>query len=340
MPSEGVNDVAVLGNLLGVITDRGKLLAVDVSQPLAPVFKAVVDVSLCADCVGVSTTGSGLVIGASAAGLRTASLPDLKELGSDYPNSLTTPLDYEQLVVSGNIAYVADWYYGLRIYDVSNPAKPTELGKLGGGVVGPYFLAIAYSAGRVYLGKRTNGGQLAVVDVSDPNHPTLLGSITTDGTLGLAVRGSLVYVADAASGTKGGLKIFDVSNPASIKLVGVYTQCTLAQSVAVAGRVAVVGCSDGYHFVDVFFPNAMVQRAKWAPKSPGSGAAVSISGTRAYLGHADGVTVVDFTDPLTPKVLDQKPTSFEVRNISQSSPDHVIAASGYGGVYQWDFSQL
>jgi hypothetical protein len=49
----------------------------------------------------VSTAGSGLFIGARSGWIRTASLPDLKELGSDYPS---TQLDYEQIAVNANIA--------------------------------------------------------------------------------------------------------------------------------------------------------------------------------------------------------------------------------------------
>jgi hypothetical protein len=334
MPSEGVNDVAVLGNVLGVVTDRGKLLDIDVTQPHAPVSKAVVDISVCADCIGVQAAGGDLFLGAGSAGLRTASLPDLTELGSAYPYVYPkTQLDFEGIAVAANIAYVADWYYGgLRIYDVSNPATPKQISQLSGGNAS----SIAYAGGRVYLGQNTNGGVLAVVDVSDPTHPAPLGSIKSTGVMAVDVHLPLAFVADSG----GGLKIYDVSNPASIQTVGQYSGCSYAQSVAVSGNVAALACINGFQFVDVSNPAAPVKKGMWAPPSPSSAAAVAASGARVYLGHAGGVAVVDVTDPTAPAVLDQRPTSFAVRKVTLPAPGHVIASCGQGGVYQWDFSSL
>ncbi|WP_394849593.1 hypothetical protein LZC95_19350 [Pendulispora brunnea] len=323
MPSEGINDVAISGNALGVVTDRGRLLTVDVSQPRAPVSKAVVDISLCGSCTSVHAAAGNLFIGAGSAGLRTGRVSDLSFLGSAYPG---TALDFEQVVVQGNIAYVADWYGGgLRIYDVSDAARPKQLGQLQGG----NFHAVAYSNGRVYLGQRTNGGLLAVIDVADPAHPTVLGSVETEGTWDITLRNSLAFVAD-----DGGLKIFDVSNPASIKNVGQYA-CSYARSVALSGNIAALACTDGFHFVDVLQPSQIVKKSVWAPKWPGSSAAVAALGARMYLGHGGGVTVVDVTDAASPKVLDAWPTSYDVRSLTLSAPDQLIAACAIGGVYRW-----
>jgi len=326
MPSEGINDVAALGNVLGVVTDRGRLLTVDVSDPRAPVSKAVVDISLCGDCVGVHAAAGNLFIGAGSGGLRTGRVSDLTFLGSAYPG---TQLDFEGVAVEGNVAYVADWYGGgLRTYDVSDPARPKQIGQLAGG----NFHAVVYANGRVYLGQRTNGGVLAVIDVADPAHPTLLGSIETKGTWAITLRNSLAFVAD-----DGGMTIFDVSNPASMTMVGQYA-CGAARSVALSGNIAALACGDGFHFVDVSNLAAPLKKSVWAPKWPGSSAAVAASGTRMYLGHSEGVTVADLTDPSAPKVIEQWRTSYEVGALTLSAPDQLIAACRSGGVYKWSLT--
>ncbi|WP_394835943.1 hypothetical protein LVJ94_03430 [Pendulispora rubella] len=329
MPSEGIRDAAILGNVLGVVTDRGKLLTIDVTEPRAPVSKAVVDISLCSECIGVQAAAGNLFLGAGSGGLRTGTVSDLKFLGSAYPGTLLAPVDFEGIAVEGNIAYVADWYGGgLRIYDVSDPTHPKQISQLAGG----NYHAVAYAGGRVYLGQRTNGGVITVIDVSDPTHPTPLGSIETDQTWAITLRGSLAFETD-----NGGLTIFDVSNPASITTVGRYA-CPYGQGVALSGNMAAVACTDGFHFVDVSNPATPVKKSTWAPKWPGSSAAVAASGTRMYLGHSEGVTVVDLADPTAPKVLDRWRTSYDVRSLTLSAPDQLIATCGSGGVYKWSLS--
>src|SRR5439155_15001259 len=118
----------------------------DVSQRLATGSKAVVAASLCDDCLSVRAGSNQLFIGAGSGGLRTGSLDKLTGLGRGYPG---TQLDFEEVVVDGHYAYAADWFFGLRIFDVSDPAAPKVVGALGLGPVG----AIVVVDGRAYLGQ-------------------------------------------------------------------------------------------------------------------------------------------------------------------------------------------
>ncbi|MDB9451743.1 DUF4347 domain-containing protein [Dolichospermum circinale] len=76
--------------------------------------------------------------------------------------------------VVGNYAYVADYYSGLQIIDISNPTTPTLKGNYdtsgiadGVQVVGNYAYVADYNSG------------LQIIDISNPTTPTLKGNCYT-----------------------------------------------------------------------------------------------------------------------------------------------------------------
>jgi len=112
-------------------------------------------------------------------------------------------------------AYVAASYGGMKIVDVSDPSRPTELGS-------HPELAICVAASgdiAVSIGNAPTGADLLlrVHDVSDPSHPTVLGSVRVDmaGCYGLVMAGpSTAYLADIYQ-----LHAFDLSQPSQPEVV-------------------------------------------------------------------------------------------------------------------------
>ena len=84
---------------------------------------------------------------------------EIIELGA-----IDTPGDANDVVVVGEIAYVADGQAGLRIIDISNPEEPTEVG---------FFdtpgtaLHVAISGDYAYVADGPGG--LCIVDISEPS---------------------------------------------------------------------------------------------------------------------------------------------------------------------------
>jgi hypothetical protein len=332
VPTQGAEAAAVSGNLLGLVTQRGRLVAIDVTAPATPVVKSTADVSLCTDCGGIAIAGDGLFIGDHGAGLRTGTVQQLAIGGrADLPDGL----DFEDVAVAGGTAYVADWFFGMRAYDVSTPSAPKPLGTVD---TDGYPSAIAVEGARAYLGESTNGGALRVLDVTDPAHPSELGAIATSFVWSLIVRDKLVYVCDQAfNGGAGGLHIFDASDPAKIKQIGSYEACGDVLGVALAGTTAVIACEGArWQILDLTDLASIKKLGEVTVASPASATAVAIDGKRAYLGHSFGVKVVDLTDPTKPAVITERPTAYEVRDLQVTKPGHVVASCGAGGVYQWD----
>jgi hypothetical protein len=119
------------------------------------------------------------------------------------------------VAVSGGYAYVADeWYGGLRIIAVSDPAHPYEVGAYD---TPGWAVGVAVSGGYAYVADGDDG--LRIIAVSDPAHPYEVGFYDTPGSAwDVAVSGGYAYVADDWAG----LRIIAVSDPAHPYEVGYY----------------------------------------------------------------------------------------------------------------------
>src|SRR6266478_3648148 len=101
------------------------------------------------------------------------------------------------VVVSNNYAYLANGYDGLRIYDVSDPTNPTNVGHINNG---GYAEIVAVSGNYAYLANRDDG--LRVYDVSDPSNPLNVGHTNVTGTglrpwaFGVTVSGNYAALAN------------------------------------------------------------------------------------------------------------------------------------------------
>jgi len=330
MPSEGADASDTSGALLAVVTDRGDLLLVD-SAGEAPALLSATGVSVCAMCGGVAATSDVLHVADLAAGIRTAGLGDLVQLGHGYPSKR---MDLEDVVVADGIAYAADWFFGVRAFDVSDPTSIQQIGELDTpGAPG----GVDYEGGLLYLAEGTEGGALRVIDVSDPTAMRELGAVLTSKAQEVDAVGHLAFVADEAVYGSGGMRIFDVSDPTSIQQIGHYMECQFALDVAVTGDVAVLACSgDQFHLVDVSDPSNPTQLAIWRPSHELSSAwSVAARGDRAYLGSNFGVVALDISDPASPELIAEMETPYTVRGLTSPAPGRVIAATSLGGIFQW-----
>jgi hypothetical protein len=98
------------------------------------------------------------------------------------------------VAVAGNYAYLAEFYTGLRVIDVSNPSAPV----LAGYAPAPYLgHGVAVEGGCAYV---ADAG-LQVFDVSSPTAPAVIGrGDAPDYTFGVAVANGLAFVASEYAG--------------------------------------------------------------------------------------------------------------------------------------------
>jgi hypothetical protein len=156
---------------------------------------------------------------------------------------------YREIVLAGQIVYVAD-ELGLRLISVDDPTSPHQISFINLIDNGQPTIGVAVS-GTVACLAGSYGG-VAIVDVSDPVNPELVGSCDTPGTTqGVAIAGNRVYAADSQSG----LRIIDISNAGMPTEMGFFDTPGCAMSVTVSDTIAYVSDGGGgIQIVNVFKP--------------------------------------------------------------------------------------
>ncbi|MCI0515493.1 hypothetical protein L0128_19950, partial [candidate division KSB1 bacterium] len=202
------------------------------------------------DCYEVLTHGNLLYFG-NGAYLQIMDFTD--PLNPTLTSRIALPSMVRGLALWEDKVYVANYNGGLRIVDVSNPATPVEIGAVE--KIGTAY-DVVVADGYAYVAGGNTG--LIIIQISDPAHPVKVGQLDLPGTTPsvavsgnyaytcfgkaftvvdisdrtkplevakielpdysekVTLQGNLVYVANS----KGGLRIIDVSNPASPAAVG------------------------------------------------------------------------------------------------------------------------
>lgn len=113
----------------------------------------------------------------------------------------------QHLAIRGHYAYVCT-EYELRVFDISTPTSAAQVGSFG--PLPNKGMAVAVSGNHAFVAAGRAG--LQVIDVSDPQHPELAGSLSLPGDAsGIAVAGRFALVATGDPG----VRAIDISRPAS-----------------------------------------------------------------------------------------------------------------------------
>jgi len=197
---------------------------------------------------------------------------------------------------------VADPSFGLRVYDVSKPARPRPIA---GDRRGGECSAVAVKGDTVYVGQNLSGG-VWIVDVSNRRAPKTLSYLHT----AMEIWGDIVPVGDGyiyfcghartGRGFWGGLHVADVRNPRRPKLVARVPGIDSYGLVA-SGRYVYAGTG---RIIDASQPEKpTVLKARLPVR--GDGKAMAIVGKRLYFCNPGGAhfAIIDITRPEQPKLL-------------------------------------
>jgi hypothetical protein len=242
------------------------------------------------------------------------------------------------MAVSGHYVYVANDFDGIRIYDVSNPKQPVNVGHAvetnGGGAC-----RIAVSGQYAYVANFSDG--LRIYDVSNPTNPVSIGQTNNAGTaFNVTVSGHYAFLADQSDG----LRIYDITDPTNPSNIGHAAEPGFgsAQAVAVVGHYAyVANYSDGLRIYDVSDPTNPISVGQIVSSGLDAEAVdVAVSGHYAYVANfKDGLRIYDISDPTNPTEAAQVPaqdlsTVFAVT----ISGDYLYLANTSQGVQIFDIS--
>jgi hypothetical protein len=222
----------------------------------------------------------------------------------------------------GDVLYRSNGGY-FEALDVTNPAASFLLGRhlapqgiVQGADVQAGLAYVAVSRGTPFATR----GSLEILDVSDPSSMTPVGQIPGRTVFDVRVVGTTAYLATGG----GGLRLYDVSNPASPAAQGFLTVSGgSVLSVVPNGSVVYLAAGNaGFRIVDVSNPASPVALGS-LPALGGFATRVAYEAGRAYVSVQDvGMVVVDVSNPAVPvelgRYLVTGPANFQIRSVAVS----------------------
>lgn len=333
----------------------------------------------------VETARSYAYVADQNAGLRVVDVSDPDTLR--LVGTTDTPDQALDVSVSGNLAFVADRYAGIRVIDVSDPFAPREIGFWD---PDQKAVQVQLGDGRLYVGDQQNGlrtirpvhdqsvvlqpsdfhhlpelqafdvgasvaavankaGRLQILDASAPEDM----SVVTEYELPAAAQAVRLSTSRAyvAAGVQG-LRVLDLSNPASPQEIGTYVperDRTTASNTEVryypnppsAWRITLSGArlyasfDDGIHILDVSSPSdpTLVGRLRTAERAMET----LIRDEYLFATFDDGLRVIDVRDPAHPKQVGMVDTPSYARAVTLEG-QHLYVGDLTGGVLVVDVS--
>ncbi|MEO0089496.1 MAG: T9SS type A sorting domain-containing protein [candidate division WOR-3 bacterium] len=222
-----------------------------------------------------------------------------REIGHYY-----TPDDVaHSLFVSGNYAYLANGWGGLRIINIENPSQPYEVGR--------YILpttcedvyvrdTLAFTSFQEVLA----GGGFLVLNISNPSNPTLVSRIDVgSNALTMAVNNNYAYLLTVYPTA---VNIIDISRPESLKLLGRYLPPSQIDpafwGIGAKGNLCftcmIHDFGSKFIILDVSNPSTPVVLDSFGD-FPLSTWEISGCGNFIYTSHlpADGISIFDISEP-------------------------------------------
>jgi hypothetical protein len=207
-------------------------------------------------------------------------------------------------ILGGDTAYILLDGGTLGIIDVSDPARPAEASRLALKgtahelAVAGHWLYVTYS---YYDDRSTTRDELVrlyVVDVADPRHPLPAGSADTGGAWGaLALTPHAAYVA--GWGSSDGLRVLDLSDPATPRLAGQWAWPGVPEYTAAARGYAYVTTTEGLFALDA----RDLGDIRVTSYFTGVRGIPAIAGNTLYVGSDRSLQTFDLADPARPVAL-------------------------------------
>ncbi len=206
------------------------------------------------------------------------------------------------VAVMGRYAYVIDGVYKLRILDISDPTKPTDVGSYS--VYGRLNKDVAVAGTYAYV---TNDDGLKIIDVSNPSSPREVGTFDAryEFIEGVAESNGHVFAIDSD-----GMRSVDISNSSQSNAFAKFNFC--GRGIDHGSNLTVkdnfIYCLDWRDkklwIIDASDPAALKAASSYGPGVKG----VAVAGNYAYVTfevwdgnkYVDSLHVIDISNPRQP----------------------------------------
>lgn len=320
-----------------MLTSTDRFVFLDASDPAAPAEAGSAVMPGSIDAYDAARVGETVLFLQQNYGLAVADASTLEVFARhefDLPATLQDRV-FNDMLVDGDIAYLAAWGFGLIIADVSDPRAPAEIAR----VPAAFAHTVAVADARAYIAKNTNGPEFGIIDVADPANPNFLVSYALlFSPAQLAARNGIVYVTGYShqDGEPVGLRIIGVSDPFNAVELGFYGEdCAESFGVVLVEDLVYLACSNGLHIVDVSDP-ALPVRVGYAEAEDLHDVRTNLEvrGDRAWYGSPAGIIELDISDPTNPRELAVTETGFYGPiNLRAIDDDRLLAIHGIAGIH-------
>ena len=329
--------VAVSGAYAYVADLSGRLRVIDISDPSRPVEVGAGDTSP-GDCCDVEVVGHYAYVAGVCQGVVVFDVLDPTHPIRVANCALKDATAYT-LAWSGRVICVTTNVGDLRIVNVDNPLKPTEVGKL---VFTDPVTKLELSANTVaarnnYAYCGVGGIGMGIADISNPAKPEQRGACAVFGVQHITLmRQSLAYVACGYDGAY----VVNVADPPFPYVVSSWlTPGYVGSASAVQGIGGYAYVADdlaGLRVVDVREPDFPQEVA--SSNAPNWALAVAVVGHYAYVADGlSGVRIFDTTNPLNPVQVAVVDTPQYAQGVAVYA-NRLYVADGYGGLRVADVS--
>jgi hypothetical protein len=276
------------GNTILTVTNSGFTATAPVSVTTFTPASSGTPLALPGYGFDIARAGNHLFVATGSAGLRIVNLSSRTIVGS-YPAKASSV----DVIVGGNLAYLAENTAGVQIVDVSVPAAPAAAGWVD---TPGNATDIAVANGYVFVADGTSG--LAVIDARTPGAANIIATVPNLGDVrSVDVSGNLAAVYSRSNLN---LYLIDVTNPAAPVVRGAVNTAVDARDVRFFGAFVVVGSNPAVRLFDVRNPDAPS-----LAQNINLGAMYDLDVVNGFVIAGDrnsgsGVGIVDVTDPFTP----------------------------------------
>ena len=220
---------------------------------------------------------------------------------SSPSNSLNSDIKWSyDVVAQGNYVYLAGYYNGLLIYDISSPSEPILVGQFNDD--DGLAQSVHVDGSFVYVADHE---RFEIIDVSNPSEPFEIYEIAftySGSAMDVAVEGPFAYVAAQAAG----LLIVNVSDPYNPVQYGRYDDGSLPENIVVVGSYAYINDNEsGLKILDVSNP---VNPIFISELYDGGQSNELVALCNSYVFVADGwqgIEIIDVSDPANPVEIGQ-----------------------------------
>jgi hypothetical protein len=297
-----IRDVKVQGNYAYLAIYGAGIQVVDISNPLCPVKGKLVPLAGYNTLWRVTIDGNYLY-----AALATDKRMDILDIttpssprvvGSFAPEDASST-GFSSVAVRGDYAYLVEYYNGVRVVDIRNPASPAQVSAISGINANDIKVLGTYA----YVSVRYQGFNVYDINAS-PGTMALAGQGTGFAGYNEGICPTTQYTF--VSGDSFGFAVYKTLNPKSPGLMVQVPVLGGVDSLVARGNYLFVGAHNyGVWVVDISDRSNPKEVA--LIKNDGRNQGIDLSGnTLVFAGVWSGLNLVDVTNPASPqpKVLD------------------------------------